>query len=134
MTAIGPIPPRPKLRSTASVVISTAANGESDAINLTGLTLAAVQMSSAWTAANLNFMASVDGSTYGVVHGSTGADRVPSANVLSIPTTANRYLAFDPGQFTGVQWLKLVSGTTAGAAVAQVAPRTLQLILTSFGG
>lgn len=119
-----PVHPKPSSRTHAAIALTTAANGVSGEINLTGLTLATIQMSTAWTAAAIGFQASVDGSTnYHPVYNSAG-------NHLTFPTSANRVLAFDPGQFFGIQRLKLVSETTAGVAVAQAAARTLILGLS----
>ena len=119
-----PVHPKPSSRTYASITLSTAANGVSEEINLTGLTLASIQMSTAWTSAAIGFQASVDGSTnYFPIYNTSG-------NHLTFPTSANRILAFDPAQFHGVQRLKLVSETTAGVAVAQTAARTLILGLS----
>lgn len=118
------INPKPSSRTHAAITLSTAANGVSEEVNLTGLTLATIQMSTAWTAAAIGFQASVDGSTnfYPVYN--------VSGNHLTFPTSASRILAFDPAQFHGIQRLKLVSETTAGVAVAQTAARTLVLGLS----
>lgn len=119
-----PVNPKPSSRTHASISLTTAANGVSEEINLTGLTLSCIQMSTAWTAAAIGFQASVDGSTnFYPVYNSAG-------NHLTFPTSANRVLAFDPAQFHGIQRIKLVSETTAGVAVAQTAARTLFLGLS----
>lgn len=116
--------PKPSSRTHAVVQLSTAANGVSEEINLTGLTLSCIAMSTAWTAAAIGFQASVDGSTnFFPVYNSAG-------NHLTYPTSANRIVTFDPAQFHGIQRLKLVSLTTAGVAVAQTAARTLILGLS----
>lgn len=116
--------PKPSSRSYASISLSTAADGVSEEINLTGLTLSCVQMSTAWTDAAIGFQASVDGSTnFYPVYNSVG-------DHLTYPTSASRVVAFDPAQFSGLQRIKVVSETTAGVAVAQAAARTLILGLS----
>lgn len=128
MTATGPFYPKPSNRGLATVQISTAADGRSDIIDLTGLTLSSIQMSTAWTAAALGLRASVDGSTANMadVYGSTG-------DLYYFTTTASRVLIFDPSRFSGIQKIQLVSLTTAGVAVAQAATRTIKLGLSEFG-
>lgn len=119
-----PVNPKPSSRTHASITLTTAADGVSEEINLTGLTLSCISMSSAWTSAAIGFQASVDGSTsFYPVYNVLG-------NHLTYPTSANRVVAFDPAVFFGIQRLKLVSETSAGVAVAQTAARTLVLGLS----
>lgn len=126
MAAVGPNQPRPSIRSVATVQISTAADGVGDAINITGLKLSSIEMSTAWTAANIGFKASLDGGTnYYPVYDTAG-------NFLTYPTSANRVVAFDPAVFSGFDHLQLVSETSAGVAVAQAATRTLRLGLVEY--
>lgn len=116
-----PVNPKPSSRTHASITLTTAADGVSEAINLTGLCLSCIEMSTAWTAAAIGFQASVDGSTsFFPIYNTAG-------NHLTYPTSANRVVAFDPNVFFGIQRLKIVSETTAGVAVAQAAARTLVL-------
>lgn len=119
-----PVNPKPSSRTFASITLSTAADGASESINLTGLTLSCIAMSSAWTSAAIGFQASVDGSTnFFPIYNTLG-------NHLTYPTSANRIVAFDPAVFHGVQRIKLVSESSAGVAVAQTAARTLILGLS----
>lgn len=126
MTTTPPLHPKPSSRTFAVVDMSTAADGASDTINLTGLTLSAIQMSTDWTDARIGFKGSVDGSTnfYDVYD--------TSGNFLTYATSASRILLFDPSTFAGLERLKLVSETSAGAAVAQGATRVLKLGLSEF--
>ena len=120
--------PKPSSRSFVTATLSTAADGLSDELSLSGLTLSSLQMSTAWTSADIGFQASVDGSTnYQQVYGSTG-------NLLTFQTSANRTLAFNPAQFAGIERLRLISLTTAGTtvAVAQAAARTVKLGVAEF--
>lgn len=121
-----PVNPKPSSRTYASISLTTAADGASEEINISGLTLSCVQMSTAWTDARIGFQASVDGSTnfYSVYN--TNGDH------LTYPTSANRVVVFDPAEFAGIQKLKLVSETSAGVATAQGAARTLILGLSEY--
>ena len=120
-----PLRGKPSSRSFASVAVTTGADGLSDAVNITGLTLSAIQMSTAWTDARVGFQASVDGSTYYNVYDTNG-------DFLTYPTSASRVLALNPAVFSGFSHLKLVSETSAGVAVAQAAARTVFLGLSEF--
>lgn len=124
--ATQPIHPKPSSRTHASIELSSAADGTSESINITGLTLSCVQMSTAWTDAKLGFKGSIDGSTnfYDIYD--------TSGDVLTYSTSANRVVAFDPAVFSGIQRLQLVSETSAGVAVAQGARRTLVLGLSEY--
>lgn len=119
--ATQPVNPRPSHRTHCAVEISTAADGVSEAINITGLCVGSIQMSTAWTDAGIGFQASLDGSTnYYPVYDTLG-------NHLVYPTSASRVVCFDPSALLGAQRLQLVSKTTAGVAVAQAAARTIVL-------
>ena len=121
-----PVNPKPSSRTHASISLTTAADGVSEEINISGLTLSCVQMSTAWTDAAIGFQGSVDGSTnYYPVYNTAG-------DHLTYPTSASRIVAFDPAPFAGLQRIKLVSETTAGVAVAQAAARTLILGLSEY--
>lgn len=112
---------KPSSRSFATVDLSTAANGISDPVSLSGLTLSAIQMPSSWTDAKLGFRGSLDGSTNFVDVYNTSGD------FLTFSTSASRIISFDPLQFAGFETIQLVSETSAGAAVAQAATRTIIL-------
>lgn len=118
--------PKPSSRGFATVDVSTAASGVSVTINISGLTLSSIQMSTAWDDAGIGFQGNVDGSTnFFNIYDTAG-------NFLVYQTSANRLLAFDPAPFSGLQVLKLVSETTAGVAVAQTAVRTIKLGLSEY--
>ncbi len=126
MAAFGPSHPKPSSRTFGTVDISTGAGGTSDVINLTGLTLSSIQMSTDWTEATIGFQGNVDGSTnYYDFYDTTNT-------LLTYKTTANHVMVFDPAVFSGVQVLRLVSETTAGVAVAQGVARTLKLGLSEY--
>lgn len=122
----GPSFQKPSSRAFASVALSTAADGVSESVNITGLTLCAVQMSTAWTDARIGFNASINGSTnFYPVYDTNG-------DPLTYATSANRVVVFDPAVFSGIQRLQIVSETSAGVAVAQGAARTLILGLAEY--
>lgn len=116
--------PRPSNRTSATVSLTTAADGASEQINLTGLTLAGVLMPASWTDARIGIQASIDGSTFTSVFNTAG-------DQLTYVTSANRMMTFDnTDNFAGLQLIKIVSETSAGVAVAQAAVRTLKLVLS----
>jgi hypothetical protein len=121
-----PVNPKPSSRTFASVTITTAATGLSEAVNLTGLTLSSIQTSTAWTAAVLGFQGNVDGSTnYYNFYDKDG-------NLYYQTIDASRMVVFDPAVFAGVQTLRLISETTAGVVVAQAADREIKLGLSEY--
>lgn len=116
--------PAASKRTSATVTLSTAADGASEQINLTGLTLAGILMPAAWTDARLGIQASIDGSTFTSVYNTAG-------DHLTFLSSASRYMSFDNmDNFAGLQLIKIVSETSAGVAVAQAAARTLKLVLS----
>lgn len=115
--------PRPSNRSSATISLTTAADGASEQINLTGLKLVGISMPASWTDAKLGFQNSVDGSTFQSVYNTAG-------DHLTYATSANRTVIFDPAVTVGLQLIKVVSETSAGVATAQAATRTLKLILS----
>lgn len=115
--------PAASKRTSATITISTAADGASEAINLTGLSLAGVSMGSAWTDAKIGIQCSIDGSTFQSVYNAAG-------DHLTYATSASRTVVFNPIETSGLQLIKIVSETSAGVAVAQAAVRTLKLVLS----
>ena len=126
MTVLNPLHPKPSSRTYCSVDMTTNAAGTSDVVNITGLTLSSIQMSTGWDAANIGFNGNVDGSTnYYPVYDVNG-------NFLTYPASASRIIAFDPAVFSGLQVIQLVSESSAGVAVAQTAGRTIKLGLSEY--
>ena len=108
-----------------TVTISTAADGLSGSVDLTGHVLVGVQMSTAWTAAGITFAAATtDAGTYQAVYGSTGDE-------LTLTTDASRYVNLSPLTSVSYRHLKVRSGTNS-VPVAQAATRTLQLVVRPF--
>jgi hypothetical protein len=106
----------------ANIVSVVIANGQSlsSAAEIGAGTLAGIQLPTI-TSASLSFQGSFDGTTYVEVLDA-------SSNPVAVSTsTGDRYLKA-PADLAGVPFLKVRSGTS-GAAVAQGAARTIQLII-----
>jgi hypothetical protein len=112
--------PISSLKGIDSTLISTGATGLTPVIDLTGRTLTAIGMSTAWTAGVMTFQASTGSTaTFRNVYGSTG-------NELTLTTTANRHVAVDSNLFRSIRFLKIRSGTGA-TPVVQATARTLSV-------
>lgn len=87
------------------------ANGQtiSGAIDLSGTTLAGIHLPAAFTGTSLSFLAArtFDGTYQGVYR--QGAD-------LSVTVAAGKYVPLNPSDFAGLQFIKIVSGSTEAAA------------------
>lgn len=106
---------------TATFTVTIAANASlSGAVQLDEFVPVAIVMPSSWTAANLTFQASEDGTTFLDLYSTSGSE-------LQVTAAANRFLALDPAQFRGARFLKVRSGTSA-TPVNQTAQRTLKLL------
>jgi hypothetical protein len=104
---------------TRTATIANAAS-LSDAVDLGGRKLVAIDMPSSWTAASLTFQASVDGVTYD--------DLYDGATERTLVVAASRYLAQAIGDWVGVRFLRIRSGT-AGTPVNQGGARTITLVV-----
>lgn len=91
------------------------------AINLGGRIPVGIIMPAAWTAANITFQASADGSSFADIYDASGEYALTNA-------AADRYLDLDSNVFFGPLHLKVRSGTT-GTPVNQGAERVLTLLL-----
>jgi len=108
---------------TLSVSIAAGAS-LSDATNLYGLRLYAIAMPSNWTTANLTFQGSADG-------GTTWTNMTDAyGNEISVTANVSSFIVLDLSQFSGLQYLKIRSGSSA-SPIAQAAARSLQLVLRS---
>jgi hypothetical protein len=101
---------------------ATIANGASlsDAVNLQGGRLVAIVMPAAWTAGDLTFQASADGTTFNNVYDEDDAEVVVEA-------AASRHIILNPGVWLGIRQIKVRSGTS-GAAVNQGGARLITLV------
>jgi hypothetical protein len=84
-------------------------------------TLVAIIMSGTWTAADLTFQASNDGTTFYEMINTSGG------NLTVTGPAADEWIAIDPADFVGVEYLKVRSGTV-GSAVAQGGNRVLTFV------
>lgn len=105
---------------------ATIANGASlsGAVDLVDYRPIAVQMPATWTAANLTFQASVDGTTYQDVYDD-------SATELAVGAASARYVALGSAAqlaLSGAQYLKVRSGAS-GSPVNQGGARSVVLVL-----
>ena len=124
--AHNPVYRLPTKREWSSFTISTAANGQSDDIDLGGATMSALAIPATWTAASLTFLASPDrGTTFFDVYGSTGDE-------ITYTVAASRVVTFDPAFWLGIRHLRVRSGTTA-TPVPQAAERTLYIGTQALG-
>lgn len=102
---------------------ATIASGGTDsgALDLAGFNLCGIFLPATFTGTALTFKAAATiGGTYQVVKSTT------SGSSLSYTVAQNTYVALDPKDFQGIQFLKIVSGSTEGA------DRTLTLSLKGF--
>jgi hypothetical protein len=108
-----------ELKVTTSTV--TIANGASlsDAIDTNGKALVSIFMPADWTAADLTFSGSLNGTDYFNVY--DDAD-----NELTIQAGEDRLILINREKLQGARYLKVRSGTS-GAAVVQLAERILTI-------
>ncbi len=112
---------RPFAIKTVTIANGASLSGE---VDLGGYALAAIQMPSAWTAANLTFQAATaSGGTFQEVYDDLG-------NELTVQAAASRCIGIDSvaGALAPLRFIKIRSGTAA-TPVNQAADRTLTLIL-----
>lgn len=100
------------------VVIANGAT-TSAALELEGHALVGIEMPSAFTGTTITFTGSLDNTTFVALYNSDGTQ-------LSVPVSTSRMILFCPGDFVGPKWIKVVSGSTEGAA------RTLCLVTRGF--
>lgn len=81
----------------------------SSAIDLGGFVLCGIQVPAAFTGVALTFQASMDGVTYQPMRNTY------SGTALSYTVAQGEYIAVNPVDFYGVNFLKIVSGSTESA-------------------
>lgn len=106
-------------------LLATIASGQalSGAIHLELQRLFALQMPGSWTAADLTFEGSYDGTTYAAVYDESGAE-------VTVDAAASRFIILDPAKFLGLQRLKIRSGTS-GSPVNQGGDREIAAVVVS---
>lgn len=100
--------------STTTILISTTTSA---AIPTTGLSLVGIQLPAAFTGTTLTFSVSIDGVLYQPLYTST------SGTALSYTVAQGHYVAINPQDFYGVNYFKIISGSS------EVAARTLSITL-----
>jgi hypothetical protein len=100
---------------------STIASGQqtSDSIVLNGFGMVGIILPAALTSSAMTFTGSQDDVTYTALYNTSGT-------ILSAVVAASRIVLFTPGDFVGVNYLKLVAGSAEGGT------RTIQVISRSF--
>lgn len=91
----------------------------SDSIALNGFGMVGLILPSALTSTTMTFTGSQDDSTYTALYNTSGSQ-------LSITVAASRLILFTPGDFVGINYIKLVSGTAEGGS------RSISVISRSF--
>lgn len=103
---------------------ATIANGASLSaaieLGVVGAALVGIEMPAAWTAANLTFQASVDGTNFNNLYDKDG-------NEVTVTASTSRYIGLIPSLFAGFRAMKIRSGTS-GAAVNQGGDRILKIV------
>jgi hypothetical protein len=112
-----------KIYTTKSAVIANGAS-LSGVIDLEQLNITGLLIPAAWTAADITFQVSPDGTTFGDLVDSSGNE------VKLSGIAAGKFIGVNLAEASGVRYLKIRSGTSA-AAVNQAAERTISLIVTN---
>ncbi len=99
----------------AIAAVIAASGTKTAVVNLKGFSLVGILFPATFTGTAVTFEASIDGATFFPVKNTT------SGTSLSYTIAQGTYQAIDPKEFYGIQYLKVVSGSTEGSS------RTLQL-------
>jgi len=91
----------------------------SDIVTLNGFGMVGIILPAALTSTSMTFTGSQDGTNFSALYNTSGTQ-------LNITVAASRIILFSPGDFVGVNYLKLVAGSAEGA------DRTIQVISRSF--
>lgn len=123
----------PDQRAKLSLTMTTAATGLTDVGDMGGLRLAAIQMSTAWTNADLIFKVGQSSGNLDNFYRLLSSSSLPV--MLQMVTTANYTIGMDNFPFDAFRFIQL-GGLAAGGttAVTQAAERTIDLLLTVPGG
>lgn len=102
-------------------VVIASSGTTSGAVDLRGMTLCGFYMPAAFTGTTITFTAATaEAGTYLPVEDGDGAS-------ISKTVSASKYVKVDPADFAGIQFLKLVSGSSEGAE------RTITLAIRQVG-
>lgn len=99
----------------------TVASGQttSDAINCNGQGIVGVILPAALTSTSFTFTGSQDNSTFTALYNTSGTQ-------LAVTCAVSRIVLFTPGDLIGLQYIKLVMGSS------EAADRTIQVITRTF--
>ena len=118
----------PQQNDFITMTVTTAADGLSDVADLGGMRVAGVEMSTAWTAADLGFLGSPLSSAGMREIYKTADSTAPVAFIIA--TTANRLIGFNSIGADAARFIQLASVATGStAALAQAAARTVRLLV-----
>lgn len=109
----------PVITSNNTATIASSAS-LSDAIDLGGTTLSGYIMPATWTAANITFQASVDGTNFYNLYDQFGNE---VTNVVS----TSRFVCLTPSDMASIRYIKIRSGSSS-TPVAQAAERLITLV------
>jgi hypothetical protein len=109
----------PVIAGNLTATIANAAS-LSDAIDISGTTLVGYIIPSSWTAADITFTASVDGTNFYNVYDQFG-------NEIKHTVSTSRYVTLPPSDFASIRFIKLRSGTSS-SAITQGAERLIKLV------
>lgn len=107
-------------KATLDVVIAQSAS-LSSAIEMPTATLLGYIMPAAWTAADMTYQGSYDGTNWYDLHADTSGE-------ITSAVTASKLVSVYPYDYMACRWLRLRSGTS-GTPVVQTAARTISLIV-----
>ncbi|MDE2103763.1 MAG: hypothetical protein KGL39_41380 [Patescibacteria group bacterium] len=117
-----PTPSEFVIRSTSIDALIADGTAETAEVDLAGTSLTAIVVPSGWTAANLTFQVSADGTTYADLYSATGSEYV-----VDVPSGGDCAITVPPLDFEGFRRMKVRSGTS-GTPVNQTGAKTLTLI------
>jgi len=106
-----------KVRHKTAAIAASA--NLSEAVLVDGAAIVGIVMPATWTAANLTFQVSVDGTTYNNLYDQFGTE-------VNVPASTSRYIQTNPADFEGFVYIKVRSGTS-GTPVTQAAQALLTL-------
>jgi len=92
----------------------------SAAVDLRGCAVLRLEMPASWTTANLTFQISSDASTYRDMYDAYGTE-------YTVMAAASRAIIMSAGDFFGVRYFKIRSGTS-GTPVTQTAARSIGVV------
>ena len=110
---------QPIITSNLTATLANAAS-LSDAIDLNGTTMVGYIIPAAWTAADITFQVSVDGTNFNNLYNQFG-------NEVKHIVAASRFIVLTPSDMAGVRYIKFRSGTNI-TPVAQGAQRLINLV------